>query len=185
MGIYNMYGRQLQYHCNKILGSVHNGLSTKAEGLLTKVRATTRFLEWNLASYAAGLKCWRVSWQIKPGPSASLSLRTFNFPGSLCGGLFAKNFGLKKGTRIPRKLLLQQPYRSHVHVKTSRNVVNILLFVAEQCKRYYPATEIPNMLETFLPLLTKEVLFYETFKNSHCVLTSNSFLRPFWPWSLF
>ena len=43
MGIYNMYGRQLQYHCNKILGSVHNGLSTKAEGLLTKVRATTHF----------------------------------------------------------------------------------------------------------------------------------------------
>ena len=41
MGIYNMYGRQLQYHCNKILSSVHNGLSTKAEGLLTKVRATT------------------------------------------------------------------------------------------------------------------------------------------------
>ena len=42
MGIYNMYGRQLQYHCNKILSSVHNGLSTKAEGLLTKVRATTQ-----------------------------------------------------------------------------------------------------------------------------------------------
>ena len=41
MGIYNMYGKQLQYHCIKILGSVHNGLSTKAKGLLKKVRATT------------------------------------------------------------------------------------------------------------------------------------------------
>ena len=50
MGIYNMYGRQLQYHCNKILGSVHNGLSTKAEGLLTNVRATTHVQasEWNI-----------------------------------------------------------------------------------------------------------------------------------------
>lgn len=41
-----------------------------------------------------------------------------------------------------------------------RNLVNILLYVAEQCKRYYPATEIPAMLETFLPMLTKEVRLY-------------------------
>ncbi|KZT23745.1 hypothetical protein NEOLEDRAFT_1135845 [Neolentinus lepideus HHB14362 ss-1] len=39
---------------------------------------------------------------------------------------------------------------------SSRNVVNILLYVAELCKRYYPATEIPNMLSTFLPLFTKD-----------------------------
>ena len=38
-----------------------------------------------------------------------------------------------------------------------RNVVNILLFVAEQCKRYYSANEIPDMLSTFLPMLTKDV----------------------------
>ena len=38
-----------------------------------------------------------------------------------------------------------------------RNVVNILLFVAEQCKRYYPPSEIPDMLSTFLPMLTKDV----------------------------
>ena len=40
-----------------------------------------------------------------------------------------------------------------------RNVVNILLYVAEQSKRYYPATEIPAMLETFVPMLTKDVCF--------------------------
>ena len=38
-----------------------------------------------------------------------------------------------------------------------RNVVNILLFVAEQCKRYYPPSEIPDMITTFLPMLTKDV----------------------------
>ena len=27
-------------HCNKILGTVHNGLLTKADGLLTKLQAT-------------------------------------------------------------------------------------------------------------------------------------------------
>jgi len=40
-----------------------------------------------------------------------------------------------------------------------RNVVNILLYVAEQSKRYYPATEITAMLETFIPMLTKDVRF--------------------------
>lgn len=38
-----------------------------------------------------------------------------------------------------------------------RNVVNILLFVAEQCRRYYPASEIPDMLSTFITILTKDV----------------------------
>ncbi|KAG5648210.1 hypothetical protein DXG03_006165 [Asterophora parasitica] len=41
---------------------------------------------------------------------------------------------------------------------SSRNVVNILLFVAEQCKRYFPARDISVMLETFLPLLTKDTV---------------------------
>ncbi|KAI0961210.1 hypothetical protein AcV7_000369 [Taiwanofungus camphoratus] len=39
---------------------------------------------------------------------------------------------------------------------SSRNVINVLLFVAEQCKRYFSASEIPDMMETFLPLLTKD-----------------------------
>jgi proteasome activator subunit 4 len=42
---------------------------------------------------------------------------------------------------------------------TSRNVVNILLYVAEQSKRYYPASEIPAMLSKFIPMLTKDVRF--------------------------
>ncbi|TFK89763.1 ARM repeat-containing protein [Polyporus arcularius HHB13444] len=41
---------------------------------------------------------------------------------------------------------------------SSRNVVNILLFVAEQCKRYFPASEISDMLSTFLPVLTKDTV---------------------------
>jgi proteasome activator subunit 4 len=38
-------------------------------------------------------------------------------------------------------------------------VVNILLYVAEQSKRYYPASEIPAMLSKFIPMLTKDVRF--------------------------
>jgi proteasome activator subunit 4 len=39
----------------------------------------------------------------------------------------------------------------------SRNVLNILLYVAEHCRRYFPAEEIGPMLDTFLPLVTQDV----------------------------
>lgn len=45
---------------------------------------------------------------------------------------------------------------------SSRNVVNILLYVAEHCRRYFPANEIPEMLDTFLPLVTQEVSLLRT-----------------------
>lgn len=40
----------------------------------------------------------------------------------------------------------------------SRNMINIQLYVAEQCRRYYPANEIAEMLATFLPIVTKETM---------------------------
>jgi hypothetical protein len=46
---------------------------------------------------------------------------------------------------------------NYLYIVVSRNVINILLYVAELCKRYFPARDIPAMLELFLPLLTKEV----------------------------
>ena len=48
----------------------------------------------------------------------------------------------------PRRLL------THFH---SRNMVNIFLYVAEQSSRYYPATDLDEMLSIFLPILTKNV----------------------------
>ncbi|KAH9081608.1 hypothetical protein EDB83DRAFT_2512470 [Lactarius deliciosus] len=38
----------------------------------------------------------------------------------------------------------------------SRNVVNIFLYVAERSRYYYPASDIPEMLEIFVPLITQE-----------------------------
>lgn len=35
--------------------------------------------------------------------------------------------------------------------------MNILLYLAEQVKVYFPQSEIPAMLETFLPLVTQSV----------------------------
>jgi proteasome activator subunit 4 len=45
---------------------------------------------------------------------------------------------------------------------SNRNMVNLFLFVAEKCRRYYPASEIPAMLECFLPYFNREV------SNRHC-----------------
>ncbi|KAF9015006.1 hypothetical protein BDQ17DRAFT_1418131 [Cyathus striatus] len=39
--------------------------------------------------------------------------------------------------------------------ETSRNVVNQLLYVADQCKRYFSPSEIPKMIDTFIPLVTQ------------------------------
>jgi hypothetical protein len=39
----------------------------------------------------------------------------------------------------------------------SRNVVNLLLYLAEHCNYYYPKQDIPAMLETFIPLTTQDV----------------------------
>ncbi|KIY51336.1 hypothetical protein FISHEDRAFT_37321 [Fistulina hepatica ATCC 64428] len=61
----------------------------------------------------------------------------------------------------------------------SRNNNNILLFLAEKCKRYFPANEIPDMLREFLPRLTKESVWT-------MVPVMTSFLPPthvyhYWP----
>ncbi|KAJ7630604.1 hypothetical protein FB45DRAFT_746590 [Roridomyces roridus] len=40
----------------------------------------------------------------------------------------------------------------------SRNMLNLLLFTAEHARPYYPANEIPEMLATFLPLVTRSTM---------------------------
>ncbi|KAH8835430.1 hypothetical protein DL96DRAFT_1675460 [Flagelloscypha sp. PMI_526] len=42
--------------------------------------------------------------------------------------------------------------------ETNRNVVNILLYVAEQCQRYFGPDSIQPMLDEFLPILTKDTV---------------------------
>lgn len=48
---------------------------------------------------------------------------------------------------------------------SSRNVVNVVMYLAEQCNRYFPVEDIPSMLETFIPLVTPDVY---SFRISHC-----------------
>ncbi|KAJ3843176.1 hypothetical protein F5878DRAFT_605646 [Lentinula raphanica] len=63
---------------------------------------------------------------------------------------------------------------------TSRNFINILLFVAEQCKRFYPGNEVQEMLSTFLPILTQEtVLTMVPVMTSFLPLTHSNEYLPF------
>lgn len=48
-------------------------------------------------------------------------------------------------------------------------MINILLFVAEHCSRYYPASEIPEMLNSFVPMITNDVS-----PSTVCLASNNS-----------
>ncbi|KAG8935851.1 hypothetical protein FRC00_010222 [Tulasnella sp. 408] len=48
------------------------------------------------------------------------------------------------------------PKKRMVMSNMSRNLHNVLLHLAEACCDYFAPSEIPNMLDTFLPLITKE-----------------------------
>ncbi|ETW87560.1 hypothetical protein HETIRDRAFT_469691 [Heterobasidion irregulare TC 32-1] len=54
-----------------------------------------------------------------------------------------------------RALQKEIPMKGRLY-DSSRNLVNILLYLAEMCRRYFPAEEIPEMLSTFVPLVTSE-----------------------------
>ncbi|EFI28574.1 hypothetical protein CC1G_13601 [Coprinopsis cinerea okayama7 len=40
----------------------------------------------------------------------------------------------------------------------SRNIVTLLFYVIDKCRPYYPPSSVPEMLDTFLPMLTQESL---------------------------
>jgi len=81
-----------------------------------------------------------------------------------------------------KKRVQDTSYASVLHSRNlnlhliSRNVVNILLYVAEQCKRYFPKDEIPSMLDEFLPLLTQDVCFFSPYIFSRSL--TNYLVRP-------
>ncbi len=56
-----------------------------------------------------------------------------------------------------------------------RNVVNIFLYVAERSRYYYPAGEIPEMLETFIPLITQEVCWHFQTPGGVCLSSTDVF----------
>ncbi|KAG9039991.1 hypothetical protein FRB95_004463 [Tulasnella sp. JGI-2019a] len=54
------------------------------------------------------------------------------------------------------QVLKKEVWPSKRETSSSRNLHNILLHVAETCREYFAPSEIPSMLDTFLPLFTQE-----------------------------
>lgn len=107
---------------------------------------------------ATGPTCFLVYLLINLGLNQSLMPLTLLYPGNHCGAFFKRNCGPKLLLMILRTSPIIENYFFFIN-SFRRNLVNILLYLADQCKRYYPPQEIPLMLETFLPLLTKEVCY--------------------------
>lgn len=116
----------------------------------------------SLALFEAGLICCLDFSQPNQEWNASLRLKILNFLGSLCGAFYRKNCGQNPIFVITRRARSCSPFIA-ANNSSRRNLVNILLYVAEQCKRYFPVHDIPDMLETFLPLLTPDVCSFDSF----------------------
>ncbi|KZS93077.1 ARM repeat-containing protein [Sistotremastrum niveocremeum HHB9708] len=56
------------------------------------------------------------------------------------------------------RVLQKELWPKKHNAESTRNAVNILLFVAEQGHRYYPSEEIPDMLECFLSRFNKDTV---------------------------
>ena len=88
---------------------------------------------------------------------ANLSPKTYNFPGNPSGESYRGNFGLELDSKTYRKQLSALSNQYPKGILFRRNVVNIFLYMAERSRCYYPAGDIPEMLEKFIPLITQEV----------------------------
>ena len=117
---------------------------------------------------AAGPTCFLVYWPINPALNQSLMPLTLLYPGSHCGAFCRRSYGQRLLLMTPRMLPIYKLYFFINYLR--RNLVNILLYLAGQCKRYYSPQEIPAMLETFLPLLTKEVCYILSYFKLRLIL---------------
>ena len=119
----------------------------------------------------------------KPDSRRKLDASDLQLPWRPLWCVLQKELWPKKRLHDSSYVSLARPRNTMLILYGRRNVVNILLFVAEQCKRYFPASEIPDMLSAFLPMLTKDVCAYDS-----CSTTSEAHAqccRPYSPWSLY
>ena len=83
--------------------------------------------------------------------------RTLNYLGTLSGKLSKPTYGTKERCTNHRQCRLMR-WIAHFSLRRSRRaIVSLLLYVAEQCNRYFARDSIGGMLQTFIPLLTRDV----------------------------
>ncbi|KAF8887975.1 hypothetical protein CPB84DRAFT_1684385 [Gymnopilus junonius] len=171
------YLDSLPYECESI-----EDMQSRLEDIVEKIYICARSKNWLVLSTWDGmLQCWLLMrYPMEKATRAKLVHLYYELcllPGveprvlrswaDMLSRLLSNKAGLKRKLEVVDLQLQWQPLWRVLQRElwpkssledSSRNLVNILLYVAEQCKRYYPADEIPNMLQTFLPILTKETL---------------------------
>ncbi|KAF8807254.1 hypothetical protein BYT27DRAFT_7189352 [Phlegmacium glaucopus] len=171
------YLDSLPYECETV-----EEMQASLEEIVQKIYICARTKNWLVLSTWDGmLQCWllmrypmqkstraklvRLYYELCLVPG--LEPRVLRSWADMLSRLVANKPGLKPKLEATDLILPWQPLwrvlQKELWPKTTlddstRNLVNILLYLADQCKRYYSPQEIPLMLETFLPLLTKETV---------------------------
>ncbi|KAH7915111.1 armadillo-type protein [Hygrophoropsis aurantiaca] len=168
------YVDSLPYKCESV-----EEMQTKLEHIIGKLLVCAEAKNWPaLTEWDAMLQCW-LSMRYPMTTSVRAKLVRFYFelcilPGiqarvirswaDMVSHLLADKAGHRKletkDLQLPWKplwrTLRKELFPKKRLIDPSRNMNNILLYVAESCSRYFPAEEIEEMLSTFLPLLTPD-----------------------------
>ncbi|KAF9648519.1 ARM repeat-containing protein [Thelephora ganbajun] len=171
-------------------------MQTKLEFIVGKIDVCVRSKNWSLLpNWSHLLHCWLSLRYPIPVPTRAKLVRLF-YELALLPGIEPRLIRswiddlsrvLANKGDAPRKVEpedLQLPWEPLWRVlqkelwpkkrayESSRNSVNILLYLAEQVKVYFPPSEIPAMLEAFLPLVTQSSILI-------MIPVMTSFLPPF------
>ncbi|KAH9937428.1 ARM repeat-containing protein [Fomitopsis serialis] len=165
----------LPYECESV-----EDMQTKLEYIVSRLTICAESRNWlALTTWDGILQCWLLMHYPMPKP---MRIKLVHFYYELCLIPGIESRVVRSWADILSRLLANKPDQRRKLETTdlqlswrplwrvlqkelwpkrrlqdsSRNMINILLFVAEQSKRYYPAGEIPEMMAAFLPLLTKD-----------------------------
>ncbi|KAF8559342.1 hypothetical protein OG21DRAFT_1402974 [Imleria badia] len=170
-----VYLDALPYKCE----SLHE-MQQKLEHIVAKLLICAESKNWSvLTTWDAMLECWL---QLRYPIITSTRAKLVRFYYELClipgldvrvirswADMISRLLG-KTGKRRLESEDLQLPWQPLWNVlykelfpkkrlgQTNRNLNNILLYVAEICKPYFTADDIPDMLGTFLPMTTPNTI---------------------------
>ncbi|KAJ7666470.1 hypothetical protein B0H17DRAFT_1162570 [Mycena rosella] len=162
----------------------HEEMLAKLERIISKIHVCIKAKNWLVLSTWDGvLECWLLMRYPIPKPLRAKLVRLYYelilLPGidaRTCRNwvhMFNRVLAFKPGRRRklePTDLQLEwQPLWRIVKKELwpsgrkrsdfgGRNMLNLTLFTAELAKPYFPASEIPEMLAVFLPLITKSTM---------------------------
>ncbi|KIJ68675.1 hypothetical protein HYDPIDRAFT_106916 [Hydnomerulius pinastri MD-312] len=168
-----VYLDALPYECESV-----EEMQQKLELIIAKLIICAESKNWSLlTTWDAKLQCWM---QMRYPMTTSTRAKLVRFYYELCllPGLdvrvirnWADMISRLLGKNVKRRLeskdlqlswrplwrvLYKELFPKKRLTQTNRNLNNILLYVAENCRSYFPASDIPDMLDTFLPMFTPD-----------------------------